>query len=551
MGLALIALIIGAVIFHSNKQYQRDLDAKMEEVKQSALEGHKIVMYYYGLEKSGKLSSEQAQNEAKSVIAALRSGGDNYIWINTYEGVMVSHPNTDIIGKNLLDMKDSGGDLLFRRFTEIAQKDGAGYIKYFWPKPASTDPVEKISWVYGFEPWKWIIGTGVYLDAVHDNYIGDLREIIEFTAFISALFMASMLIFARAIFRSGSKVSAALQLLAEGEFYIDDHFLPVGNEFSKIWAAINIVRERLAAIERINIENKVSHINQQVECDKQSRKAVADFETTFVDTWDKVRGTLIGVRSSSASLNDRISETHQTVDTISQAIDGSSEVLSAVISSHDVCRLEIESRFSECGRLIENYGKTKGTLATSLELAGHLCSTVDDLQQALALLGNATSHVRLIDLVLNDIVMSEDKVTVRHDYQTLSAETKAILQRISGNVEALTARLDHHLSNAQILAHLRDAAQQAGAVDTATVLTNINATNDHIAALSRDLASAITTATNLANHARDIALSTARENADLVKISWQLGDAVSHMESLVVMVEGFMGTIRGSLRAPI
>ena len=552
MGLALIALIVGAVVFQANNQYQRDLEAKMEDVKQSASEGHKIVIYYYGLEKSGKLSREQAQAEAKNVIAALRSGGDDYIWINTYEGVMISHPNTDLIGKNLSDTRDSGGDFLFRRFTEIAQKDGAGYIRYYWPRPASTEPVEKISWVYGFSTWNWIVGTGMFLDAIHDKYIDDLWGIAEFTALLSILFLLTMTLFAKTIIRSVSQVSTALQSLAEGEFYIDDdHAPPDGNEFGKIWAAIKIVRERLISIERITIENKVSYINHQVEHDKKSRNVVAEFENTFVDTWDKVRGTLIGIRYSSASLNDRIGETHQHVGTISQAIEASSEAISGIISSNGLFRLEFDSRIAECSHLIDNYNNTTNALSSSLELAHQLSSSVYDLQQSLSVINNAASHIRLIELVLNDIVMADDKSVVRHDYLTLSAETKAILYRMSASAEALTARLEQHQSNAQNLAHLRDTAPQPGAVDTATMLTNIKETNDHIAALSQDMALAIGTATTLANHARDIALSIAKENADLVKISWQLGDAVSHMENLVVMVEEFMGTIRNSLRMPI
>jgi methyl-accepting chemotaxis protein len=35
-----------------------------------------------------------------------------------------------------------------------------------WPKPGSDKPVPKTSYVKGFAPWGWIIGSGVYVDAV-------------------------------------------------------------------------------------------------------------------------------------------------------------------------------------------------------------------------------------------------------------------------------------------------------------------------------------------------------------------------------------------------
>ena len=42
------------------------------------------------------------------------------------------------------------------------------YPAYQWPKPGSDKPVDKISYVQGFEPWGWVIGSGIY--------IGDVRE---------------------------------------------------------------------------------------------------------------------------------------------------------------------------------------------------------------------------------------------------------------------------------------------------------------------------------------------------------------------------------------
>src|SRR5207253_8854003 len=46
------------------------------------------------------------------------------------------------------------------------KSQGAGFYSYLWPKPGFEQPVSKISYVKGFAPWGWIIGTGIYLDDV-------------------------------------------------------------------------------------------------------------------------------------------------------------------------------------------------------------------------------------------------------------------------------------------------------------------------------------------------------------------------------------------------
>src|SRR5256885_12551343 len=63
-------------------------------------------------------------------------------------------------------MKDPNGLHLFVAFVDMVKKDGAGYVDYLWPKPGSADPEPKRSYVKGFAPWGWIMGSGVYVDEV-------------------------------------------------------------------------------------------------------------------------------------------------------------------------------------------------------------------------------------------------------------------------------------------------------------------------------------------------------------------------------------------------
>ncbi len=50
------------------------------------------------------------------------------------------------------------------KFLRLVKDNGGGYTRYVWEKPSSGQPSEKISYVIEYKPWKWIIGTGVYLD---------------------------------------------------------------------------------------------------------------------------------------------------------------------------------------------------------------------------------------------------------------------------------------------------------------------------------------------------------------------------------------------------
>ncbi|MGL1687300.1 cache domain-containing protein, partial [Vibrio parahaemolyticus] len=75
---------------------------------------------------------------------------------------MIKHPiKPELDGTDLRDIKDPTGKRLFVEFAEIVKRQGEGFVDYQWPKPGLDAPQPKLSFVAGFRPWNWVIGTGV------------------------------------------------------------------------------------------------------------------------------------------------------------------------------------------------------------------------------------------------------------------------------------------------------------------------------------------------------------------------------------------------------
>ena len=69
------------------------------------------------------------------------------------------HPiKPELEGKSMSEVKDPTGKVLFVEFVNVVKASGAGFVDYLWPKPGSEKPVQKLSYVKGFEPWGWIVG---------------------------------------------------------------------------------------------------------------------------------------------------------------------------------------------------------------------------------------------------------------------------------------------------------------------------------------------------------------------------------------------------------
>lgn len=138
---------------------------------------------------SGELSKKDAQRLSMNAIKTATFGENEYFWINDGDGTLLMHPySSEMVGTNLAKLTDGKGRYFFRQFSNTA-KNGGGWVSYYWQKPNSTKKYPKISFVAYFEPWKWVLGTGIYLD--------DLRRNVFWTVFqASGLLIVTFFAFA-------------------------------------------------------------------------------------------------------------------------------------------------------------------------------------------------------------------------------------------------------------------------------------------------------------------------------------------------------------------
>jgi methyl-accepting chemotaxis protein len=64
------------------------------------------------------------------------------------------HPTKpQLNGRNVSNVVDKKGKVLFVEFVKLSQKYGGSFVKYYWPKPNQKNPSPKISYVKLFKPW--------------------------------------------------------------------------------------------------------------------------------------------------------------------------------------------------------------------------------------------------------------------------------------------------------------------------------------------------------------------------------------------------------------
>jgi methyl-accepting chemotaxis protein len=144
------------------------IEDRRQLVKSVVETAYGTLQHYHELVSEGKLTQEEAQKRAIDAIKSLIYNGNEYFWLNDMRPVMIMHPVKDELdGKDLSEIKDPNGKKLFVEFVQMVKDHQEGYVEYLWPKPNFDKPVPKISYVKGFEPWGWIIGSGLYIDDVN------------------------------------------------------------------------------------------------------------------------------------------------------------------------------------------------------------------------------------------------------------------------------------------------------------------------------------------------------------------------------------------------
>ncbi|EKM96784.1 methyl-accepting chemotaxis sensory transducer [Stutzerimonas degradans] len=248
----LMLFILGMLMI---QQVRSDLYKGKQEMTRHVVEtAAGIFDHYRQLETSGAMSTAEAQQAAIKQIRALRYDGQDYFWINDLGPVMIMHPmQPKLEGQNLSQVKDPTGKALFNEMVAVARRDGAGAVDYMWAKPGEADPVPKISYVQLFQPWGWIIGSGIYVDDVEAEFKNYLMRFSIIGLFIAAIMAVLVAILIRSITRPLRNSMSAMANIASGEADLtrdldvsgNDELTTLGRDFNRFTGKLRSVISQL------------------------------------------------------------------------------------------------------------------------------------------------------------------------------------------------------------------------------------------------------------------------------------------------------------------
>lgn len=345
---ALLALLTITAI--SLSQLRSELLNEKSLKTQSLVEtAYSLVEFNHKAFVAGQLSEQQAQQAALQAVESLRYEGGNYFWVNDMTPTMIMHPiKPKLNGQSLAAFKDPAGKALFVEMADKVRMKGEGLVPYLWPKPGFEDPVEKVSYVKGFKPWGWIIGSGIYIDDVDAIFWQQAQVLLGIAAVLLVLLVGLSIVVARSILTPLNQTTDALENISQGDGDLTCHLPDDGkDEVTRLVKAFNTfaykIKKTVIKVEEacnsldgssLELTAVAQHNNEQLNQQSLETQQVATAVTEMSATVHEIAGSAEKAAASAKDADHEagtsmrvMANTTDSIDSLATDIEGAAAVI--------------------------------------------------------------------------------------------------------------------------------------------------------------------------------------------------------------------------------
>ena len=211
---------------------------------------------------------DQIQTDILTQVSTIRFGQEGYFFGSEYGGgPLFTNGTITRGGKNIWDITDPNGIKIIQEMDRVAKMPGGGFVQYAWRKLDSKTPTPKLVFVKNIPDWEWIVGAGLYIDAIDSTILS--RKNLLYKDFRNKTIASIVLFFTMSLFsylwarHLSRKVHHGIENFSDffkkassTSTFIDPDCLPFF-EFRDIAVAANqMVEKRQKTLEALELSEK-------------------------------------------------------------------------------------------------------------------------------------------------------------------------------------------------------------------------------------------------------------------------------------------------------
>lgn len=464
-----------------------------------------LLQHYKEQADNGVLSVEQAQQQALKLLEHMRYKDNDYYFVIDQQARMLMHPfRPDLRGQSLDSFQDPTGSYLFRDMVNGVKDDNTHTVFYQWPKPGESSPVPKVSYVQLYQPWGWIIGTGIYIDDVEQAFWQDVSKVASIAAILIIILAILNILVTRSVIRPVTDIVDAMRDISHGE---------------------GDLTVKLAVHGRDEIASLADYFNQFV---SKIRGLIQNLVTTAAQLDDAARQLNLTTAKIRQESQLQQAETDQVATAITQMSAAVSEVAgSAEQANYSALQAEqltgqgneVMSKARERIQLLEK------NVHQSSDIAEGLATATNNISKVLLIINNIADQTNL--LALNAAIEAARAGEHGRGFSVVADEVRALAQQTQQSTREIAVIINTlQQDTGKMTLSVQESLQQAGSTvslskEAQQALHAINQAINQISQMNAHIATA-------AEQQSAVASEVDRNVHNINGLAQQTADNISH-----------------------